>query len=306
MPGDRSSSTAIAVRSLVTAGYEISGSREQANHLEIDCTRTLRIGAKARLLIAIAFSESFEPEALEAIRSEATRKGSEPVLVAPEPADDVLSWEEFLEVLGGAVPSWRALSPDYATLLESAAQNVLPSGHQGEAWQLFEDLAADGLEFLFGRRVVRLGGRRRGRKVSDLLAETPDKALLLVDAKAASEGFDANDPALRALGEYVRRQRTRQTGGPPLYAALVISHHFQQTSTKLAETSANFYSDHGVPVAFLESGLLTALIEEVRKDATIRNSIRWKSLFRGGLALKASGLREVTEASEERYPGGEG
>ena len=131
-----------------------------------------------------------------------------------------LGWTEFLEVMGGAVPSWKALTDEYLEHLQKASKNEIPSGLTGEAWWIFESLVADGLEFCFGRRVNRLGGQRRGQRVSDMVAPLPDFSVVVVDAKASGPGFDANAGSLRALAEYVNKQKQRQQGGGDVVAAL--------------------------------------------------------------------------------------
>jgi hypothetical protein len=138
-----------------------------------------------------------------------------------------------------------------------------------------------------------------------MLASTPDQKLLVLDAKASDKPFDASEPALRALGEYVRRQSTRQTGGVNLYAAVVIAKEFKQDAETLAATSTAFYSSYGVPVSFLEADLLADMCERMRHSATLRNAVRWSRLFAGGYVAQSTVETEFRDAEAERYSGTE-
>lgn len=289
-----------ATRTLVASGYEITGCRRQATHVEIECERVLLVGARCRLLIAISYRDAFAEADLDAVRREAERNGRSLALVAQEPSAQNVSWSEFLEALGGEVPSWRALSAEYPYYLLEAAQNRVPAGCSGEAWLLFENLVGDGLAFLFARRVRWLGGRTRGKPVSDMLAYTPDLKLLLVDAKAAGAGFDASLPELRPLGEYVRRQQTRQHGHAPLYGAVVVSSKFKQAAQDLAKIHSGFFAEYQVPVSFLEAAALGLLVQCLRDQVPLRNAIRWGHLFSGRLLTSAVVETEVRDAARER------
>src|SRR5690606_34647978 len=116
---------------------------------------------------------------------EAEAAGRTMVVVAGQGGANWLAWSEFLSVLGGAVPNWRALSDNYSDALRTASRNELPPDALGEAWRVFEEAVADGLEFVFGQRVKRMGGVHRFKALPDMLALSPDGLLILVDARAA-------------------------------------------------------------------------------------------------------------------------
>jgi len=199
----------VATRTLLAAGYQIIGFQRLGTHFEVRCTITFRLGASLRFLFAFTRADHFSSVLVGDISHTAETQGFALVLVAASSAQGQISWQEFLKVMGGAVPSWRALQPNYESHLLTASRDQLPEGESGEAWLLFEDLVADGLEFLLGRKVGRYGGRRRGENVSDMIAALPDYNLLVVDAKASRAGFDAAWPALRPLVEYVKWRNNR-------------------------------------------------------------------------------------------------
>jgi hypothetical protein len=74
----------------------------------------------------------------------------------------------------------------------------------GEAWRFFEDLVADGFDLVFGRKERRMGARRRGQRVGDMITQIPDGAVLVVDPKATAGAFSAAISELRPLIEYTR------------------------------------------------------------------------------------------------------
>ena len=215
-----------------------------------------------------------------------------------------MSPEELVEALGGAVPSWRALSEEFEDALLVASRNELPPGHQGEAWRLFEDLVADGLEFVFGRRVIRLGARLRGERVSDLQAVTPNDLVLVVDAKAASAGFDVVWDELRPLVEYVKRQRDRQKGQPDVFGALVVSSKFKQDLATATKRAHEFLGETKIPLSLMEAETLATSVKLFRDRPDLRNAIRWNSILTGGLIDPKSIEAEVRAASTERISRG--
>ena len=293
----------IATRTLLAAGYEITNCQRHPSHAEISCQSVSRLGALVRYLIAFTDQDEFTIDQRSEITREADADKRAAAFVARFPGDAQLSWDEFLEALGGAVPSWRALSQEYPAALLAASRNELPLGRTGEAWRLFEELVADGLEFAFGRRVRRLGGNKRGLAVSDMLAQIADGGLEVVDAKASKTAFQADWPALRPLVEYVRRQRQRQMGHNDVIGAIVVSSGFNQDVTALSELSRRFLAEASVPVAFLSAATLASIVECLQKEPALRNALRWRTLMAGGLIQLAEFQREVGHARTERYPG---
>jgi hypothetical protein len=236
---------------------------------------------------------------------EAAATGRTIVIVAGQGGPTWISWNEFLSVLGGAVPNWRALADSYPDALRTASRNELPAGSQGEAWRVFEEAVADGLEFAFGQRVKRMGGVQRFRALSDMLALAPDGLLILVDAKAAAGGvYEVERPKLRALAEYVQRQRTRQAGSVPLGAALIVAGSFEPAGS--LDTICNeFMAQSQVPLALLEVETLIKLITTLRDAPTLRTRIRWRHVFvRTGLISTKAVSDELTSARDESWPRG--
>lgn len=246
-------------------------------------------------------NDGFTSEQIEDIKRIATADCRAIVLVGSSSSEFNMGWQDFLDSMGGAIPSWRALGSVFGQHLRTASRNKLPESFEGEAWQLFEDLVADGLEFIFGRRVSRLGGRKRGRLVSDMLAQFPDSRLIVVDAKASGEGFDATWPNLRALAEYVERQKQRQKGHNEVFGAVVVSSDYQQSSEMLNQVSKKFLAETLVALAFLTSDVLADVIELVRNDLIYRNAMQWRLAFSGGPVQLKAIKEELNKAKVERY-----
>jgi hypothetical protein len=304
MPNDRQeapSVVAIAVRTLLVSGYVLdSAAVRQPTHIEIRCSKLSRLGVRVPFLIAITDAASFATVQITDITALAMQEGRSPVLVGSESTDFQLGWHEFLSALGGEVPSWRAVSSDYAEALQTAATNRLPRNATGEAWLIFEDLVCDGLEFVFGRRAHRLGGRRRGQKVSDIVAVLPTTELLIVDAKATQASFDANWPSLRPLVEYVKKQQQRQQGHNLVHCAAIVSSGFAQPSAALQELSNTFLAETHLPLSFVTGATLNQMVAQLQQSTDIRGAINWKRVFSGGALSSETFDREFKEASNER------
>ncbi len=297
--------TQTATRTLIVAGYSIEGSHRQPRHIEIRCKRTDILGASIPYLIAVTdLDELSEPE-IDDIYHSAQNQNRTPVIVSPIPSEKTISWEDFTEALGGAVPSWHALSPEYEQALITAAKNQLPAGEtQGEAWLIFEDLVCSGLEFIFGRRVRRLGGRLSGRRVSDMLAQIPTSQILVVDTKASADGFNVVWSKLRPLAEYVEQQRVRQRGHVELYGALVSSSEFKQDDARLLELCLEFSAEAKVPLSFIDANVLAATVNLFRRKPDVRNGIRWNQVFKGGRIHFSVIEKELQAVDDERIKNG--
>jgi hypothetical protein len=294
-------SVSTATRTLLAAGYEVTDCQRHPQYAEIQCERISKLGPMIRYTFAITDKYAFTGEQIDDIKRIAAGESRAVVLVGGSSNDSNMGWQDFLESMGGAIPSWRALGSEFEQHLRTASRNKLPESFEGEAWQLFEDLVADGLEFILGRRVSRLGGRKRGRLVSDMIAQLPDSRLIVVDAKASGEGFDATWPNLRALAEYVERQKQRQKGHNEVFGAVVVSSVYQQNSEVLNQVSKKFLAETLVALAFLTSDVLADSIELVRNDLTYRNAMQWRLAFSGGPVQFKTINEELKRAKVERY-----
>ena len=294
----------IAARTLLVAGYEIENSRRQPGHIEILCNLKSSLSATIRYLIAITELDQFDIDSVEEIRSVAENDGRVAVFVAAQANHEQLGWIDFLDALGGAVPSWRALTNDYAGKLNSASRNEAPEDFQGEVWRLFEDLVSDGLEFSFGRKVRRMGARKRGQRVSDMITQIPDGAVIVVDAKAASGNFDAAISNLRPLIEYTKVQKLRQRGQNDVFAALVVSSGFKQDGPGLSSISNQFLAEASVPVSFMSAETLAHVIHCHTAKPSMRGAIHWRRLLSAGLITAEQFDQELERAATERYSGG--
>jgi hypothetical protein len=125
---------AIAVRTLLVGGYDLdSGGERQPAHIEIRCQKPSVFGVQVQFLIAITEALEFSPEQMHDIEGLAIRENRKPVFVGRNSTDAQLGWQEFLLILGGEVPSWRAVAATYSSALSTASTNNRPAGTSGEA-----------------------------------------------------------------------------------------------------------------------------------------------------------------------------
>jgi hypothetical protein len=96
------------IRTLLLSGFKIENNRRQPTHTEIYCSAQL-LGSDLPLLLVLTEEDELLPSIRPHIQRAAERGDRTRVIVANAPGPDQLSWEDFLETLGGAVPSWRAL-----------------------------------------------------------------------------------------------------------------------------------------------------------------------------------------------------
>jgi hypothetical protein len=272
-------STPVATRTLIASGYRIIDVQRQPNHIELYCERRDIFGVIVNYVFCIVDLPQPLDDEIRFVKKRAATEGLSFVLIAQDVGPDWLSWREFLELLGGAVPQWRALTADYGTLTLCLGRNELPAGVTGEPWKLFEDAIADGFEFVLGHRVRRLGARMRGEPVADVLLRTPDDKIIVVDAKASKAAFSVGADELRPIREYVKRQRQRQQGDLPVNGALIVANTFEQDELRLVEISNDLLSEMGVPLAFLETSTLVQMVTDFSFGPYLRNKLRWAKVL---------------------------
>jgi hypothetical protein len=294
-------STTVSTRTLIVAGFHIIDFIRHPSHGEYVCTHPDIFGMPIRYVIALYDKAANKSDILNAKRI-AERKGHIFIAVSKKATADCIKWSNFLEILGGAVPSWRALSDSYSDILISSSKNRVPKNSSGEAWQIFEEATADGFEFLFGHRVRRLGGRKRGEDLSDMITQTPDSIILLVEAKATKSRYNIGKPQIRPLIDYVKRQNVRQRGCSVIGSVIVIANEFRQKAKRLNALSGEFLAETRFPLAFLRVDDFLKMICQMKKNPTLRNSLRWSHIFcSGGLIRYNIFCHELKTANEERY-----
>lgn len=287
-------------RTLAANGYTVTRGYPHPSFIAIDCERSDVFGCRLRYLLAVTDEPVLPTQQAAELRRRSLAAGRQLVVVAQKGGRGQLSFEEFLDRLGGEVPRWRALTDEYHRDLLLAARNRLPQGHRGPAWRVFEDLTADGLEFALGRQVRRLGGRSSGSRVPDVLVVSPDERLFLLDAKAAAHAFDASWPHLRALGEYVIQQKERQRGSFPVDGAILVSARYAQNDATLTNLTLQFRAEFGVMLSFLTANALSAIVLLTRDNIALRNALQWRRVFQGGAVTVTSFERELRRAQAQR------
>ena len=292
--------TSVVTRTLVAAGFVITDFKRHPRYGEFICERLDAFGLPIPYVIAVCDDDKPNKEEMEYARRVAEGEGRVFLAVARGSGEEWLRWDDFLEALGGAIPTWRALSDEYSNILKTTSRNAVPPDLSGEAWQLFEDAVADGLEFIFGRRVRRLGGHKRGQKKTDMITQTPDRKILIIDSKASSGNYDVGWPELRPLAEYVKNQRIRQRGRLEVSGAVLVANQFQQDRERLNELNREFISETSIPLTFLEVDTMLQIIRQMKQHPTMRNTIRWGRIFgSGGIVEPRLFERELQVAMEE-------
>jgi hypothetical protein len=265
-------------RTLTLSGYVITEFSRHEDHVLCRCSRIDTFGVPVRYLFALTDGTSYTKEIRDHIEHVGEHERRVTVLIARMEGDGICSWPDFVDALGGAVPTWRAVTDSYAADLNVLATNQLPAGYEGEAWFLFEEAVADGLEFLLGRRVTRLGGKQRGKDLPDSVALTHDRAIIVVDSKASSQPFSVNVTSLRPLQDYVQNQKLREQGAPQA-AGVLVAKSFKQDTSEVISEGNRFLSDAGVPLSLLTVETLLQMIGLARVNPTLRNGVSWKKVF---------------------------
>lgn len=197
--------------------------------------------------------------------------------------------EGFYAILGGPVTSGIILAPDLPDLLDTLGKNALPEGMDGKPDDIFEDYVKECLQFLVNAPAWRYGQERRFEKLPDGLILGRDGFLLLFDAKAYAGGFPVSADDIRRFASYVRDFSTKYEDAlGRVHCFLVVSASFDQGSKALADKSNEMYSTCQTKLSFMEGKTLGHVVELIRENISLRNSIDWRRVFSNEIVTLAS------------------
>jgi hypothetical protein len=138
-----------------------------------------------------------------------------------------------------------------------------------------------------------------------MVAQLPDGVLLVVDAKAAAVGFNSNWPSLRPLVEYLNRQKALQHGHNEVFGAVIVSSAFRQSEEELSDLARTFFSETSAALAFVTADLLAEAVAELQDQVAVRNALRSRRVFAGGLLKLQIVREEIRDALSQRVERGE-
>jgi hypothetical protein len=290
--------TSTIVRTLVGSGFEVTNVARKPSCLVFHARRRDELGVNTNYLLAFSGENRLSQTDIDGLRAAAQYHSASLVVVGDahdSGAGDlsVISPEDFIQRLGGAVSSYLPLEPSYSEHLATLGHNELPEGFEGSADDLFEEYVHVGLQFLLQKRVVRYGQDRRFEALPDGVVLSSEQLLLLYDCKAAAEGYDVSRNSIRQFADYVRgfhRRYERYIGR--VHAFLVISGFFQSPDT-LDERSRDLVAECQVPLAFLTAEEMGKIIQMLVKRPAYRQSLEWRRIFSGGVVRSADVRRNL-------------
>jgi hypothetical protein len=191
----------------------------------------------------------------------------------------VLSKQDLLSRLGGAVSSLLPLEPNYPAELVILSSNHLPNGLKGTPDDLFEAYVHAGLQFLLRGRVLRFGQERRFEALPDGMVINSAAPIILYDCKAAASGYEITKDTIRQFTDYVNDYQTRYESylGRP-HAFLAVSSSFQESST-LQQRSNELYADCQVPLVCMTAHTLADCIGLFAECPRHRMAVDWRRIF---------------------------
>lgn len=222
----------------------------------------------------------------------AKAKPSRSIVLSRVKPEGKFTWytpEEFYAILGGPVTSGIILAPDLPDLLDTLGKNALPEYITGDPDDIFEDYIKECLQFLVNAPAWRYGQERRFEKLPDGLILGRDGFLLLFDAKAYAGGFPVGADDIRRFSSYVRDFSTKYEDAlGRVHCFLVVSASFDQGTKALSDKSNEMYAMCQTKLSFMEAKSLGEVVELVRENISLRNSIDWKRVFSNEIVTVAS------------------
>jgi hypothetical protein len=278
---ERSLST--IVNTLIGSGFQLVNVTSKPSYLLFRVYRTDEFGIRQRYVFAYSGDSTLKAPAIAGLRKVAANDTAPLVIIGTaeksDPTIPILTLDQFVGQMGGTVPTFLPLEPDYPAQLTELAFNKKPSGLIGKADDLFEAYVHAGLQFLLQRKVIRYGQDRLFETVPDGLVLSRNSVQLLYDCKAYKKGYPLSRDAIRQFADYVRsfHQRYESYIGR-LHAFLVISGKFQSDAT-LDTRSQELYSECQVPLVFMSAATLGDIVTLFANAPRYRSTIDWKVVF---------------------------
>jgi hypothetical protein len=292
--------TSTIVRTLLGSGFVVTNVARKPSYLVFHSRRSDELGVSTNYLLALSGDSRLSRTDIAGLRRTATFHSASLVIIGepPEAGGDglpVISPEDFLRKLGGAISSYLPLETSYPEQLTTLGLNKLPPGLKGNADDLFEEYVHVGLQYLLQKRVVRYGQDRRFETLPDGAVLGSESLVLLYDCKAAKDGYDVSRNSIRQFGDYVRSfHRRYEAYIGRVHSFLVISGYFQSPGT-FDERSRDLQAECQVPLVFLTAEEMGKIIQLLVKRPAYRQSLEWKRIFAGG-EVRASEVKKNLQA----------
>jgi hypothetical protein len=271
------------INTLIGSGFQLLNVTSKPSYLLLRVYRTDEFGIAQHYVLVYSGDTTVRPSAIAGLRKVAANDHAPLVIVGKaetcDPTIPILTLDQFVGKMGGSVPTFLPLEPEYPAQLTELGFNKKPSGLVGKADDHFEGYVHAGLQFLLQRRVIRYGQDRLFETVPDGLVPGRDSVQLLYDCKAYKDGYPLSRGSIRQFADYVRsfHQRYESYIGR-LHAFLVISGRFQSDAT-LDTRSQELYSECQVPLVFMSAATLGEIVTLFAQAPRYRSAIDWKVVF---------------------------
>ena len=286
------SPVATCVRSLTINGYVLDRAHSDYGYTILDFHRYDHFSV--RIAYSFVLYESISPSTIKSIVKAATKRNASVVLIGAKrfPGVPCLTWEDFVGKMGGPVPSWTVVDPEFSRKLQDLAQNKLPPEMEGQPDTLFENMVKEALQFLFSDRVIQYGQERLFEKVPDGIAFVTHHWPILYDCKAYGKGYSVNADDVRRFADYVNEFNRR-------YATIYHSvQTFLVVTGELADSGQSLERRVVDLRAACNAQLVVVCAEDLGEIVTLlvgapasRRSIDWKRLLASN-KLVAKDVRE--------------
>lgn len=302
MTVDLSNQVPKIVRTLLASGFVLDTVIPQPQYVVFKARRTDEFGVSWSYLIAFSGNAVLSPADVNMLERIARYDKASLIVVGSTQktptGTPVIAPDAFIARLGGKVPSYLPLEPEYTEQLSLLGHNSLPTGLVGKPDDLFEMYVQAGLEFLLQDRVIRYGQERRFKVVPDGLVLGRNSLLLLYDCKAYSGGYPIKRESLRQFADYALNFHHRYEHYiGRLHAFVVISGHFKSVNS-LGERSAELFGLCQVPLVCLEAQTLGEMVSLLAARPVFRQAVNWRRVFSGEMVdIKA--FKEQLEAIEQ-------
>lgn len=274
------------IRTLLASNFHQISCNQEPAYMRCAFWRLDEFGRKCVYAFAFSGDKAMSADAIRAARLWASNLKAGLILVSdtasPSPETEgiaLLTSVEFFAKLGGQLPSYLVLKPEFKDIVTASGKNEVPTGLSGVADTIFEEYVHAGLQFLLPARVIKYGQDRLFEPLPDGIVLGENGFNLIYDAKAAKDGYAVSSTTIRQCKDYVE-QFGRRYGGSVgrISAFLVVSGSFQASKKVMQSRSDELRAECGVGLCFLTAQDLADIVALFISCPLFRSVIHWKHL----------------------------
>lgn len=291
------------ISTLIINGFHIHHvDRFSANQI-IHTYKYDRLGAQVRYSVLFS-QDNNETAVLQSLQKSAATFNALPIMVNDNLQSNKINsytQEKFFDFFGGVVNTGLILIPNLSQILDELGHNKLPDGLTGVPEDLLELYTSECLQYIFESPTRRYGSDRLFEKLPDGIILCKGRFMILFDAKAYKDGFNFDSKTINSLKGYVEEFTKKYSSYfGSIFTVIVVSGHFNDSHNALEGRADELYKLCNCKISTITGKELGNIVQLVKDNLNIRNSIDWKNVFANVIAETKYVQHEINKILKDK------